>query len=304
MRILSTLLLASGLLFTSGTPAVAQQLAPADQLIELFEKQEGYYEARLNSLADPQLGDAVLEELSSHPDWRVRTQAAILEGWRQSPQLYVEVYDASSIPGRRGRRHRFLAEAFQQPSAAPAILERILHGGEPGGIRAGLAHSLVGLHPHWGEDMIGLLGAAEDSTVAVAAVAAFQWADADVALPGLRMGLEHREGEVRAAAASVAAWRPDGIELAPALRRSLADSHGETRAMSARALGWLGDAQAVDSLALLLDDPEGEVRLHALRSLGRIAPERARADQRIERLVGDSDPRVARVARRISGPTR
>jgi HEAT repeat protein len=279
--------------------ATSAQAHPAGELIALFEVHEDYFGARESALSDPSLGEPELVSLAGHPDWRVRTQAAILLGWHRHAELFSEVFAAQSIPGRRDRRHRFLVEVFRDPAAVPAILERIFHGGDRDVVRAGLAHSLVGLHPHWGEDMIGILGATTNTSLAVAAVAALQWSDADVAHAGLRFAFLHSEAEVRALAASVAGWRGDGLALAPELRVALADSAPEARAKAARALGWLADASAADGLEALLDDSSAEVRLHALRSLDRLDSSRAARVSRAVLFAAEQDQRVLRVLKRI-----
>lgn len=293
------ILLVLGCLCALASSAQADQPDPVAALVVLFEADGDYFDARESALGDPALDDQVLRSLGNHPDWRVRTQAAILLGWRHDADLFSEVFAASSLPGRKDRRHRFLVEAFSDPAAVPAILERLFHGGERDVVRAGLAHSLVGLYPHWGEDMIGILGAAESSTLAVAAVAALQWSEATAAHTGLRAALIHSEEEVRAMAASVIGWRADGLLLAPELRAVLADHSVETRAKAARALGWLTDSLAADALEALLDDPSADVRLHALRSLHRIAPSQAAGLLRAGRLSGEQDVSVLRVLGRI-----
>jgi hypothetical protein len=298
MHRFTKILLVLTLLFGLATSAQADPLDPAGELIALFEVQEDYFGARQSALNDPALGELELEALGAHPDWRVRTQAAILLGWHTNAALFSEVAAAQSVPGRRDRRHRFLVEVFRDPAAAPAILERIFHGGEREVVRAGLAHSLVGLHPYWGEDMIGILGATTNTSLAVAAVAALQWSDVNAAHAGLRLAFLHPAAEVRALAASVAGWREDGLVLAPELRAALADSAPEARAKAARALGWLSDAGAADGLEALLADPSAEVRLHALRSLDRVDSSRAARASQMMRFTAEQDERVLRVLKR------
>lgn len=299
MHRFTKILLAVSLSLGFATSAQAHHLDPAGELIALFEVQEDYFGARESALNDPSLGELDLEALGDHPDWRVRTQAAILLGWHTNAELFSEVFTAQSVPGRRDRRHRFLVEVFRDPAAAPAILERIFHGVERDVVRAGLAHSLVGLHPYWGEDMIGILGATTNTSLAVAAVAALQWSDASAAHAGLRLAFLHSTAEVRALAASVAGWRGDGLVLAPELRAALADGAPEARAKAARALGWLSDSGAADSLEGLLDDPSAEVRLHALRSLDRVDSSRAARASQTMRFAAEQDERVLRVLKRI-----
>jgi len=301
MRTLTNLALLVAVLASFSTPgdAQAQPFDMEEELVALFEAEDGYFAGRSATLRDADFSEVALEALSSHPDWRVRTQAAILQGWQGNSALFSAVYDASPVPSRRDRKVRFLDEVFANAAAAPAILERLLHGGERDVVRAGLAHALVGLHPHWAEDMVGILGATESPSLAVAAVAALQWAEPEGALAGLRLAFNHPSSEVRAAAASVAGWRADGVELAMELRAILSDPEVGPRSMAARSLGWLGDVEAVDGLVPLLDDSAAEVRLHALRALGRVAPERAAQEVRGVRFASERDERVLRVLTRI-----
>ncbi len=295
---LKTFLLALVMLLPALT-AQADHLSVEDELILLFEMEEGYYQARSEAVLDVSVTDESLRELALHPDWRVRSQAAILLGWRQQPELSSAVYEAQSVPGREGRIHRFMAEAFREPAASPAILERMLHAPDADVVKAALAHSLVGLYEGWGEDMIGILGAARTEKLAVAAIAAFRWAEPVSGLAGLRIALERPEAKLRETAASVAAWRADGLELAAELRMALTDSDSRTRAMAARALGYLQDLDGAGALLPILDDPSAEVRLHALRSLDRVAPELAARELATSRLSGEVDERVLRVQNRI-----
>ena len=299
MRTLANLIIAFSFLLSFGSQARADQSDVESHLIALFEADDTYFEARQAATEDASLGDRDLEELEVHPDWRVRTQAAIILGWRQNGEAFASVYEAAPVVGRQGRKVRFLTDVFSDPTAAPAILERLLHGGESDVVRTGLAHVLVGLYPYWGEDMIGLLGAERGTPLALAAVAAFQWADSDVALAGLRLAFAHKHPAVRAAAASVAGWRADGLNIAPELRAAVSDDSAAARSMAARALGWLGDPEASGALVSLLSDESADVRLHALRSLDRIDSSKAKREVEASRFAAEDDERVLRVLRRL-----
>jgi len=299
MRTLTNLIIAFSVLISFGSHARADQSDVESHLIALFEADESYFEARQAATEDASLVDQELAELEVHPDWRVRTQAAVILGWRQNGAVFASVYEAAPVVGRQGRKVRFLTDVFSDPTAAPAILERLLHGGESEVVRTGLAHALVGLYPYWGEDMIGLLGAERGTTLALAAVAAFQWADSDVALAGLRLAFDHEHAEVRAAAASVAGWRADGLNVASELRVAVSDDSAAARSMAARALGWLGDPEAAGVLVSLLSDDSADVRLHALRSLDRIDSSQAKSEVETTRFAAEDDERVLRVLRRL-----
>ena len=95
---------------------------------------------------------------------------------------------------------------------------------------------------------------------------------------------------------SAAASHERGAELVPELRRALGDSDAGVRSGAARSLGLLQVPGVGAELRPLLRDPEAQVRLDALRALERLGLATPVAPE----LVADPDPRVARVARRIT----
>lgn len=271
----------------------------AIQLLGTWSLPAGYFAAVDGMVGDEAVADGDLAALAMHPDWRVRTQAAIVLLRRTDPDLHAWVWQARPIPDRAGRRARFPFEAMLRDGADAAIVERILRGDEPMAVRAGLAGTLAG-RADWGLDQVGLLGVLDEPEMRAAVADALRFSEPGAAIQGLALALSDPSPAVRAAAARSAGWREDGANLTEELVATLADPAEEPRAMAARALGWLGVARAQAPLQGLLGDASAEVRLHALRSLDRIDPLAVPRLPELDDLMADLDPRVARVARRIA----
>lgn len=278
-------------------PALGADLV--DRLV-LADAAEDYIGARDALVLDPSLSDLDLAALETHPDWRVRQQAAAVLGWRTSPDLFVGVMQARPIRDR-AERLRFYSDPFAHPEAFAAVLERLLHRGESAAAREGLFAALVQQAPHWAEVARGLYASEPDPSLRAVIVGSMRSAqDPAVALDVLRLGLTDPDPSVRAEAGISAGWRTDGAALAPELLGALADESVHPRAMAARALGWLSVSDAQEPLAALLIDAEADVRLHALRSLRRLDLPRARSLAALPQLLQDPDPRVVKQAQKIA----
>ena len=117
---------------------------------------------------------------------------------------------------------------------------------------------------------------------------------------GLRLALTHSDWDIRARAAVALGWRADGAALHEELLAALDDESSEVRAFASRSLGWLEVSAAAPGLERLVTDRDAHVRLHALRALSRVDPGAASRLPTLLSLLQDPDPRVARVARRLS----
>jgi HEAT repeat protein len=295
---LSAVALFAALLLAPSAFADADGLT--DDLLAAWELDDGYV-ATVSSLAsDPGIADADLAALAEHPDWRVRTQAAIVLGRRLAPELTEAVWSARPIRDRGDVRVRFMDDALKLDGAASVIVERILHGNESPLVRSGLAGALVSRAADWGDHLVGLLGEVDEPSVREAIAWGFRHTTPEVAEQGLRLCMADADAGVRAEAARTVGWRADGASLAADLIALLDDEAATPRAMAARALGWLAVAEAAPQLASLVDDVDAQVRLHALRSLDRVEPEAARRLPQLDALTRDADRKVARVARRIA----
>jgi len=271
----------------------------AEELVVLFELGDDYAAELPPLVGDSAVTDAALDALSTHPDYRVRTQASIVLGWRTTPDLYTAIWSAEATPDRRRVRLRFVDEVFLDPAAAPAVVERVLHGGDEPLAQAGLVLSLFRVGEDWDGHLLGLLGQVEHADVRAMAVWGLRQAEPATARAGLRIALQDHDPAVRAEAARSIGWRADGADLVPELLETLSDEDAHTRGQAARALGWLEAAEAAPELASLTADADAEVRLHALRALDRVDPLAARTLPGLRGLASDPSPKVSRVAGRI-----
>lgn len=283
-------------------PALAQDDADvADLLLIAWDLDDlDYRAARSHLVADTHVEDGLLLDLAeSHQDVRVRIQAAIVLGWRSSPELLAAVWSSRPVHDRRDVRQRFVDDVFTDPAAQPAVVERILHGTDASAARAGLAMAMIRVGPDWDERMLAVLSDSTDASVREMAAWSFRHAAPATAFAGLALGLRDEVPGVRAEAARSLGFRVDGDALATDLIDALADSDAAVRAASARSLGYLHVAAATGPLTVAISDADPDVRLHALRSLDRVDPVASKALPGLERLVQDPDPKVARVAKRI-----
>jgi hypothetical protein len=293
------LLFASVLL--AGPAGAAADARLAVRVLELHEAGESYALQRDALTAEPSLFDAELAALAKHADWRVRHQGEVLLGWRHNSALFAEVAEVSPAYDRGGRP-LFNQDAFLDGDARPAVLERLLHGGEAAPIRAALATALAGLRSDWDVISSELLRDEAMPQVREALVWSMRRAGAKPAAAGIALGLTDPDPGVRAAACRSVGWRSDGADYAAALLGTLADEDSDVRAMAARALGWRHVAAAWQPLLSLLEDPSADVRLHSLRALSRVDAAATARIGALHALQRDPDPRVARVAKRLATP--
>jgi len=294
----SALLLLAGVLLAP-LPAAAADSTLALRVLDLHAAGQSYSLQRDAFTAEPSLLDAELAALAEHSDWRVRHQGEVLLGWRHNSALFAEVAEVSPSFDRRGQP-LFNHDVFLDEDARPAVLERLLHGGEEAPVRAALATALIGLRSDWGDVSSALLHDEVMPRVREALVWSMRRAGAKAAVAGIALGLADEDSGVRAAACRSVGWRSDGADYAAALLGALADEHSEVRAMAARSLGWRHVAEAWQPLLPLLDDPSADVRLHSLRALSRVDAAAAARLGSLPSLQRDPDPRVARVAKRLA----
>jgi len=283
-------------------PAVALDDADvADLLLVAWDLDPVDYAAARDVLVqDAAVTDDLLEDLAtSHLDVRVRTEAAIVRGWRHEAAAFAAVWTARSVHDRRDVRERFVDEVFFDADAQPAVVERLLFGDDAPKTRAGLAMAMIRVGDEWDDRMLAVLEDSDVLEVRAMAAWSFRHAPADTALAGLARGLADAAPGVRAEAARSAGFRSDGHGVGGALIEVLADPDASVRAAAARSLGYLQFAGAAGPLEAAIADADPEVRLHALRALDRIDPVASKALPSLETLAADPDPKVARVARRI-----
>ncbi len=217
--------------------------------------------------------------------------------------LWEAIAAAEPMRNRAGGL-RFVGVAFEDPGAVLPIAHRLVAAEDEEAVRLALVRALPMTGGPFDALAVQLLRSEERAPVRAALCAALRRGGAHSAREGLLLGLADPSSEVREEAARSLGWRGDGGDLAgstQALMHALGDSAEGVRAMASRSLGWLEVAAAIDGLRAVLDDSSPEVRLHALRSMGRIEPGAASFRGALSRLQVNSDPRVARVARRLAG---
>ncbi len=250
---------------------------------------------------DAELDDSELDALSSHSDWRVRQRAALVTGWRTWPELYAE---HAHLPLRSTRLGvgRFLGETVTDPRLLPLHLERLVSGGEPEEVRMGLVDLLPRCGGDWEQAAVELLGTEPSPAVRGMLVATMKQArDSSLAHEALRLGMSDAHAHVRAEAARITGWRPDGAGLADELVQRVDDEDPSVRVAAVRALGWLEVDHAYGAIRHRLGDDNATVRLRALRALERIDPDRTTALRELKSLSQDADPKVRRAAVQIHG---
>lgn len=296
--LLQTLLpLVVGLALSVPTLAVAEG-GLADRMLSLHESGTPYALQRDAFSRDQFLADDELLVLASHADWRVRHQSEVILGWRHHRVLFAEIAAAAPAHDRAGSPV-FNQPYFREAAARPAVLERLLHRGEPASIRAALAAALIGMRPDWDELNQELLRTESMPEVRVILAWSMRRAGAKPAAAGIAVGMADGDAGVRAETCRSVGWRSDGAEHAASLLAALGDGDPVVRSMAARSLGWRHVTEAWEPLLPLLEDASAEVRLHSLRALSRIDPLAVVQLAPLAGLLGDPDPRVARVAKRL-----
>ena len=210
---------------------------------------------------------------------------------------------AGSIQARVTRHEglvRIVDAKLDVPEAAPLLLERLLTRNETSDVRAALAASLGRTGGDFAEAARGIFRDERSATVREALVGAVRFDKRPEALELLREGLSDEDAGVRALAAKSLGHRPDGAQLADSLiALATSDRDPHVQAESARALGLLQSQASFDALQVLLGHDSAEVRLEALRALGRIDGKRAAGLDGLVALSQDADERVRGAAERV-----
>lgn len=235
--------------------------------------------------------------------WQPWLAAGLARAEQDQPAQVAELRALTPVATRAGHP-RFTGDALEHPAAALVLLDRLARAADPAPVRAALAEALPRTGGPYTAALVGLMAREADAGVRVAMVDALRRGAGEPALAGLRAGLVDPDPRVRAAAAEVAARRPDGATLTAALLTALADDAAEVQLAATRSLGALAAPAAFPALQAQLGHGSADLRLHSLRALGRIDAERA---SRLPELVGlrtDADPRVAEAADKLAARRR
>lgn len=188
-----------------------------------------------------------------------------------------------------------------QPAAAPLLLERLQSAGESEAVKNALIIALPQTQGEYAAEAVELLRSERSEVLRASLVDAMRLAsDSAAAHEGLKLGMSDSSDAVRVRAAFAIGRRADGLALADTLIAALSDDNAELVATAARALGNLGAQQAFDAALPLVKSRDAQVRLEALRALGRIDAERAAAIPELSKLATDSDERVRSAASKVA----
>ncbi len=267
-------------------------LAMAGDLADLTHVTIGYG-AALSEVVHDTAGwsDADLEAAALSEDWRTAHQARVVLAWRANAETAALYWQLQPVETRADGLYRF-PEGVEEHDAV--LLDRLLHADEAPEVRGALV--LACALSDWDETEALYELMVDEPDAGVRELHVYAMKRSPDGLPGLRLGLADPDPTVRTMAARAAASHERGAELVPELRRALGDSDAGVRSGAARSLGLLQVPGVGAELRPLLRDPEAQVRLDALRALERLGLATPVAPE----LVADPDPRVARVARRIT----
>jgi len=221
---------------------------------------------RRAALAAGRIADAELlpplVDLLNDQEVEVRRMAAFALGLAGSPlavdRLLASLKDAdgqvrgraAEALGRIGDARAALPIARLVVDALPKTIDRMtVRGDDPGDAAA-----------QWSEQRLALFALARLKDIGAARMAL---------LDGARPRFDWW-------ASTWVAMRLESSELRPVLLAAAASDEPQQRALAARGLGALRDASAVDVLAPLVRDRDETVAMHALRALGVIADARGR----------------------------
>jgi HEAT repeat protein len=233
-------------------------------------------------------------------DWEAWVESEVTRIQKDGPETYNAMRSLQPRATRAGFP-RFTGPLVRDPNAAPILLDRYLNGNEPIEVRAALIEALSRTTGEYGAALVDLYGREQDARVREAMMSALRTAkDADSALALLGLGLSDRDPVVRAEAARMVARRKDGGRLSSELIAAAGDGDATVQVEAMRALGAHKIAAAKEALTGELESTSADVRLNALRALGRIDEAYAAALPEVETLAKDSDARVAKVAAKLS----
>lgn len=239
-------------------------------------------------------------ELAAAGDWQSWVDAEVARLERERPDFAAQVL-AMEPTVTRADTLRMTDPAVRDADAAPLLLHRLQREDDPAR-RAALAEALPRTGGRYA-DALGDLLAAEGSELVREVLVASAWrAPAAEALPVIEAALGDASPQVRTAAAHTASRHPEGARVADALAARLADDAAPVRAAAARALG-VHQVDRAAALQPLLADADADVRLAALRALDRTGAISSDSSH-VARLAGDPDPRVRRLATRLSAARR
>ncbi len=295
-----TLGLALGLTGVACDPAPR---APEEAAVELEPEAPAPVELAQHDPSNSETDAAAppTERARTPEDWRPWVEAEVTKIRDADPDFYGAIRALSPTETRAGSL-RIVDPALHDARALPLLLDRLLHEARAPEYRAALVDAAARTGGDLGPPVLDLLAEEREPQVRVVLVATLRRADVKHATLGVTRALQDRDPQVRTTAAQVAGYVKDGAALTAPLQAALDDREVSVRSMAARALGIHELAEATPKLTALLADDAPEVRLAALRALGRVDPASARELPQLQTLRADPDPRVKRAAEKLAAP--
>lgn len=193
---------------------------------------------------------------------------------------------------------RFTGDFLREPGAGAAVVDRIEAAGDSSEVRVALAESLQRAQDVPWPRVARLAIDDADPSVRAMVLRSLREAAAEIVAPALRAAAESPVTNLRRAAAAEIYWRRDRDVFGDLAVRLAEDSDATVRRDIVRAAGLAPEWSPSIPIRLLLSDPSAEVRLAALRSAERAAPELLDAVS-LDRLAADPDSRIAAAARML-----
>jgi HEAT repeat protein len=177
------------------------------------------------------------------------------------------------------------------------IQDRLLDAMDTPDVRVALAYALDEEHRlPWS------VLSEQTAAVRVALLHGYKKVEAADSAVVLSRAMQDEAAEVRAEAVRLAGYRADIGVLTRGLLGGLEDVDLSVRMLSARTLGWHEVQEAFAPVSVLLADPSAEVRVAAVRALGKIDPIQAKSMIEIQRFAEGEHPGLKRAAKRVMKP--
>ncbi len=212
------------------------------------------------------------------------------------PDVALRVDEMQPIRNRAGSWY-FPGADLTNPLAQTLIKDRIRTRRDEAPIRIALVYALEPENRFaWREIET------EEPSVRVAMLHGYKGLNTSQSGEILARALQDGSSSVRAEAARLVGYRNDVESLSSSLMVVLSDPSEDVRRLAVRSLGWLQVQEAFVPVSALLKDSAPSVRVAAVRALGKIDHDQARALPAISTLKVDEDPSVQRAVKRILRP--
>jgi len=252
-------------------------------------------QARETLLASDNLTSEATRQLQNDDAWRVALAAQALVAWREDPAGGHRMWAAEPMMTRTGAP-RFGGEV------GPGIwvMERLVFGEDSTEVRVALVDALIRAEGAWVQWITPVVLTDPAPEVRRIAAEILRHTSPEEAKEALLGALHDAEPGVRAASARAIGRLQAGPSLQHALLDAAADPDDEVAGYAARSLGWLRTENAYEAIAALLGRSNDQTRVHALRALERIDPQRAAIDPQVHDRCSDTSSQVKNVAQTLT----